>query len=94
MQEDVKTNYAYFPVVFEEEFGKTRDEVMEELAKNDIFTRKYFYPIITDFECYRGQHDSNKTPVAKYIGDRVLTLPLFADLPIEKVNEICDIILK
>lgn len=93
IQENVQSNYAYFPVVFEEEFGKTRDEVMEELAKHNIFTRKYFYPLTTDFECY-PQYDGNSTPIAKHISDRVLTLPLFADLSIEKVNEICDIILK
>lgn len=92
IQENVQSNYAYFPVVFEEEFGKTRDEVMDELAKNNIFARKYFYPLTTDLECY-PQYDGNSTPIAKYISDRVLTLPLFADLSIEKVNEICDIIL-
>lgn len=93
IQENVQSNYAYFPLVFEEEFGKTRDEVMEELAKYNIFTRKYFYPLTTDFECY-PQYDGNGTPIAKHISDRVLTLPLYANLSIEKVNEICDIILK
>ena len=93
IQDDVKSNYAYFPVVFEEEFGKTRDEVMDELAKYNIFTRKYFYPLTTDFECYNVEYDSSETPVAKYISDRVLTLPLYADLSLETVNEICDIIL-
>lgn len=93
MQEDVQSNYAYFPVVFEEEFGKTRNEVMEELAKYNIFTRKYFYPLTTDFECY-PQYSGDNTPVARYISDRVLTLPLFAELSLNKVNEICDIILK
>jgi len=67
---------------------------MEELAKHNIFTRKYFYPLTSDFECYRNTYNSNETPVAQYISDRVLTLPLFADLEIEKVNQICDIILK
>lgn len=93
IQEDVQSNYAYFPVVFENEFGKTRDQVMDELAKNNIFTRKYFYPLTTDFECYNNIYNSNETPIAKHISDRVLTLPLFADLSLEKVNEICDIIL-
>ena len=93
IQDDVKSNYAYFPVVFEAEFGKTRDEVMEELAKHNIFTRKYFYPLTTDFECYNNIYNSTETPVAKYISDRVLTLPLFADISLETVNEICDIIL-
>ncbi len=94
IQKDVKSNYAYFPVIFEEKFGKTRDQVMEELAKNEIFSRKYFYPLVNDFECYKNKYDSNNTPIAKYLSDRVLTLPLFADLSLEKVNEICDIILK
>ena len=66
---------------------------MDELAKYNIFARKYFYPLTTDFECYNNIYNSNKTPIAKYISDRVLTLPLFADLNIKKVNEICDIIL-
>lgn len=93
IQENVQSNYAYFPVVFEDKFGKTRDEVMDELVKNNIFARKYFYPLTPDFECYNMKYDSNTTPVAKYISDRVLTLPLFADLSLEVVNEICDIIL-
>ncbi len=93
IQKDVKPNYAYFPVIFEDEFGKSRDEVMEQLAKNGIFSRKYFYPLITDFECYNKQYDSSKTPIAKYMSDRVLTLPMYADLSLEMVNEICDIII-
>lgn len=94
IQENVKPNYAYFPVVFEEEFGKSRDQVMEELSKNNIYSRKYFYPLTSDFECYNKEYDSSKTPIAKYMSDRVLTLPMYADLSLETVNEICDIILK
>ncbi len=93
IQENVMANYAYFPVVFEEEFAKTRDHVMKELEMYNIFTRKYFYPLTTDMECYKEQYDSRKTPIARYISERVLTLPLFSDLSLEKVNEICNIIL-
>lgn len=93
IQENVQSNYAYFPVVFEDAFGKTRDKIMNELAKNNIFARKYFYPLTSDFECYSNTYASNETPVAKHISDRVLTLPLYADLPLEDVNRICDIIL-
>ena len=92
-QENVQSNYAYFPVVFEEEFGYTRDEVMERLAQNNIFVRKYFYPLITDFECYKNIFNNSAIPVAKYISDRILTLPVYADLTIDKVNDICDIII-
>ena len=92
-QMGVKSNYAYFPVVFDG-YKYTRDEIFEKLKENDIFARKYFYPLINDFQCFEGKYDSNKTPVAKHIADRVLTLPLYADLDLESVDKICEIILK
>ena len=94
-QENVQPNYAYFPVVFDG-FRKTRDEVFADLGKENIVARKYFYPLTNSFECYRGLPTAgeNKTPVAKYIADRVLTLPLYADLPLEEVDRICDLILR
>lgn len=88
----VKKNYAYFPVVFDGDKLK-RDEVSEKLKAKDIFARKYFYPLTNSFECYQGKFDVEKTPIAKYIAERVLTLPLYADLPLEDVDRICDIIL-
>lgn len=92
-QMGVKSNYAYFPVVFDG-YKYTRDEIFEKLKENDIFARKYFYPLINDFQCFDGKYDSKKTPVAKHIADRVLTLPLYADLDLECVDKICEIILK
>ncbi|MCQ2455379.1 MAG: DegT/DnrJ/EryC1/StrS family aminotransferase [Clostridia bacterium] len=94
LQENVTSNYAYFPVVFDD-YKYTRDEIFEKLKQNDIIARKYFYPLTNSFECFEGQKgfDVNDTPVAKYIADRVLTLPLYADLSLETVDKICDIIL-
>lgn len=92
-QEGVKQNYAYFPVVFDN-YKYTRDEVFDKLGEENIIARKYFYPLINEFECYRKNYSSNDTPVAKYIAHRVLTLPLYADLELEIVDKICDIILK
>ena len=94
VQDDVKTNYSYFPVVFDG-FKKTRDEIHKELAENNIIARKYFYPLVNDFDCYKGQEGCNSasTPVAKFVSDRVITLPLYADLSLEDVDKICDIIL-
>lgn len=89
--DDVASNYSYFPVVFDG-FKKTRDQVFEQLKDHQIFARKYFYPLTTQFECYKGQFESINTPVAKYISERILTLPLYADLALEDVNRICDII--
>lgn len=90
----VKSNYAYMPVVFEDAFGATRDEVFATLAENDIVARKYFYPLISDYECYEGRFDSSRTPVAERIASQVLTLPIYADLPLEDVDRICDIVLE
>ena len=94
-QENVKPNFAYFPVVFDKKvFGKSRDEIMEELMHENIYTRKYFYPLINDYECYRNEYDSKLTPIAKKISDNVLTIPMYADLSLDDVDRICDIILR
>ncbi|WP_414732140.1 DegT/DnrJ/EryC1/StrS family aminotransferase [Acetobacterium carbinolicum] len=90
-QSGVKSNYAYFPIVFD---GKEnlRDCIFEALENNQIIPRKYFYPLITDYECYASQFDSSLTPVAKKTAERVLTLPLYADLELKDVDRICGII--
>ena len=93
IQKDVVSNYAYFPVVFwEEAFGTGRDEVKQKLGDSNIGARKYFYPLTSSFACYEGQYSENNLLVAKKISDRVLTLPLYADLSLEEVDQICDII--
>lgn len=93
-KDNIKPNYAYFPVVFDKEvFGKNRDEIMEILEKSGIYTRKYFYPLITDFSCYKDKYDSSLTPIAKEISENVLTLPLYANLDICDVDRICNLIL-
>lgn len=90
----VRSNYAYFPVVFDEKsFGASRNEVYDALAAQGIVPRKYFYPISSAFDCYRDTYDVSDTPVALSLSLRVLTLPLYPDLPLEDVDHICDIIL-
>lgn len=93
-QPEVIPNYAYFPVVFDG-YRYSRDQVYDRLKAQDIIARKYFYPLTNDVDCYRTlpTAGADKTPVAKHIADRVLTLPLYADLTLEQVDQICDIIL-
>lgn len=95
IQKDVESNYAYFPVVFDG-YKYTRNEVFEKLAEVGIGARKYFYPLTNSFECYRNYPTAGteKTPVAQHMALRVLTLPLYADLSLEDVDRICDVILK
>ena len=90
-QKDVESNYAYLPVVFDN-YKYTRDEIYNRLAQEDIIARKYFYPLISDYKCYKDKYNSNDTPVAKYISDRVLTLPLYPELDKKIIDKICNII--
>ena len=93
IQKEVQSNYSYFPIVIEEKiFGATRNEVFAKLGENNIFARKYFYPLTSAFDCFHGKFDVNKTPIALHISKRVLTLPMYADLEIDDVNRICSII--
>lgn len=91
-QEGIKSNYAYFPVLFDG-YKKTRDEIFEVLKSNNIIARKYFYPLTNSFDCYKDTYSVDDTPVAKYISERILTLPLYADLTFEEVDKICSIII-
>lgn len=92
-QKDVAANYAYFPVYFEKEkFGKSRDDVYIQLQENGIFARKYFYPAVNELHCYKGKYDS-ATPVAHDVSLNILTLPMYEELELETVDDICDIVL-
>ncbi|MCR5439581.1 MAG: DegT/DnrJ/EryC1/StrS family aminotransferase [Selenomonas sp.] len=94
IQDDVVPNYAYFPVLFEEkDFGATRNEVFEALAREGIGARKYFYPLTNTFECFHNVYNVEETPVALHVSKNILTLPLYADLPLKEVERICDIVL-
>ncbi len=94
-QNDVQSNYAYLPVVFEGD-NYIRDAIFERLKAHGIGARKYFYPLTNSFPCYHSCKGAGRsgTPIASYLADRVLTLPLYADLSLKDVDEICDVILE
>lgn len=93
-QKDVEPNYAYFPVVFDG-FGASRDIVFEELEKNGIIARKYFYPLTNSVEAYDSLPSAGveKTPIASFLANRVLTLPIYSELSLEDVDKICELII-
>ncbi len=95
LQENVESNYAYFPIMIDEKiFGFSRNEVFDKLAENGVGARKYFYPLTNTFECFHGKYDVTLTPVAVHISKRILTLPLYADLSEDDVDFICRVILQ
>ncbi|MBQ9364753.1 MAG: DegT/DnrJ/EryC1/StrS family aminotransferase [Schwartzia sp.] len=90
---NVEHNYAYFPIfVDESEYGRTRDELFEALGEQNVFPRKYFYPITSDFECFKGRYDYLALPNARYAADHVMTLPLYGALQIDTAKDIADMI--
>lgn len=94
VQKDVTPNYAYFPVVFhEKKFGAGRDFVMRALAEKGVCARKYFYPLTSDFACYKGAFGCGDTPVARELSQKILCLPLYAGLEPTDVDRICNILL-
>ncbi len=89
--EDIEYNYSYFPVYFDEEIlGSTfRNDLYDHLKKEGVYTRKYFYPLISDMDCYCGSYASSDTPIAQKVAKGILTLPLYPDLPKLEVERIC-----
>lgn len=90
VQDNVKSNYIYFPIIVDNKYGVSRDDIIEVLRDNGIMARKYFFPITSEFNCYKEY--SGTTPIAKKLSEEVLTLPLYADLTFEEIDNICDII--
>jgi len=91
----VRHCYPYFPVLIDKEkFGKTRDEVYEELKKHNIYGRRYFYPLISQFPTYRGLESAQpgKMPVAEMVTTEVICLPIYPDLEMEDLNNIIALI--
>ncbi len=93
IKDDQTYNYAYMPALFDpSESNTTRDRIYERLMEENIGSRKYFYPLVSDYGCYRKDYDSKDTPVAKYVSDNILTLPIYPGLSKEDVDDICDVI--
>lgn len=91
----VKHNYAYFPIfINEREYGKSRDEVYEELKKYNIYGRRYFYPLISQFPTYRGLPSASpeNLTIAEKITKQVICLPIFPNLSLAVVDQVCDIL--
>jgi dTDP-4-amino-4,6-dideoxygalactose transaminase len=87
------SNYSYFPIFVEDGFPLTRDELYEKLKVNGINARRYFYPLITNFQMYKSnQTVANLLPVATDTAERVLCLPIYSELKHEDIDRVIDII--
>ncbi len=93
LPENIKYNHAYQPVEIDgEQFGMSRDALYEALKKYNIYTRRYFYPLLCDFPCYKTLSFNDPLTTARRVSERILCLPIYADLAVEEAVRICEII--
>lgn len=95
--EGIRHSYTYFPILIDSgTYGQTRDEVYEKLKSNNIYGRRYFYPLISQFPTYRGLASSNPVnlPVATDIAERVICLPIYPSLNFIDIESIVTVLRK
>lgn len=90
---NVEYNYAYMPIEVDQSvFGLSRDQLYEQLKLYNVFARRYFYPLICDYACYRSIPAADQLEIARGVSSRILTLPIYSELSLDQVDQICNII--
>jgi dTDP-4-amino-4,6-dideoxygalactose transaminase len=87
-------NYAYFPILLDDDYPISRDALYQKLGDNNIHVRRYFFPLISSFPMYRGLPSAHRDnlPVATAAAQKVLCLPIYPDIDFEVVDEVCRLI--
>jgi dTDP-4-amino-4,6-dideoxygalactose transaminase len=87
-------NYAYFPILVQPDYPLSRDALYQKLKDNNIYARRYFYPLISDFPMYRGLLSAapSNLPVARKAAEQVICLPIYPALSNEQVDFILNLI--
>lgn len=91
---EVTGNYSYFPIIVGDEYGSDRDTLYQELKDNGIHARRYFYPLVSEFEMYRlfPSSNSENLPIATEAARRVICLPIYPELLEEDISRIARIV--
>jgi dTDP-4-amino-4,6-dideoxygalactose transaminase len=81
------------PVEIDEgEFGMSRNQLYEKLKDYNIFSRRYFYPLLNDFACYQSVSITDPLTIARAVAEKIMTLPIYFGLTRHEVDSICDIL--
>lgn len=91
-KEGIENNYAYFPILVEDDYGITRDALSDCLRAEGIYARKYFYPLTSDQACFKNKYRKASLNQARTLSQKVLVLPLYEDLNMEQIEHITSII--
>lgn len=92
LKDNITYNYSYFPIIVNDDFRLSRDELFDLFISNNIFVRKYFYPLISDFEVFNEFSNKKEFPIASAISSKILCLPIYPDLQNETIDVIINII--
>ncbi|WP_054180710.1 DegT/DnrJ/EryC1/StrS family aminotransferase [Trabulsiella odontotermitis] len=92
--DDVEWNHAYFPIRVESTFPVSRDWLYDALKAQNIYSRRYFYPLISSFSMYRHLPSAapERLPIASDIAEKILCLPIYPDLTLEDQARVVNII--
>lgn len=86
----IESNYSYFPVLVGEGFPLSRDALYRRLKEDGIYSRRYFFPLLSNLPMYRDAPSAraDALPVANDAAERVLCLPIYPELSDAQVDRI------
>lgn len=92
--QNIINSYQYYPIVIEKDYPITRDQLYDKLKEINVITRKYFYPLCSDYACYKNLESASKEnlPVANSIKNKILCLPFYGELDFKILSLICGVI--
>lgn len=89
---EFERNYSYFPIVVKENFHLNRDELYLKMKDKKIFSRKYFYPLTCDQECYKQLFGKSNVQNARWLSNKILVLPFYADIQYSQMDQVLNIL--
>ena len=89
---ETTNNYAYFPIIIEDEYGLNRDELYEKLKDNNIYSRKYFYPLTSDQACFKNKYKNENLDCARELAKEIIVLPFYEKMEYGTIQEIIRIV--
>jgi len=90
----VTSNYSYFPIIVTDAYPLKRDELYEHLKQHGVYSRRYFYPLITTFPMYHSLPSANPVnlPVAHHVADRILCLPIYPSMTDADITRVIELV--
>ena len=88
---EIEKNHAYFPIIVSDDYSMTRDELYDRLKENNVFSRKYFYPLTSDQACFRNKYKKSELDNARWLSKHILVLPFYEKLEMESIDRIVGI---